>query len=215
MDLSAAFDLVPPDILFKKIKIYGLSESFQEWIKSYMTGRNQSVWIDNVFSSFLPAEIGVPQGSILGPLIFLIFVNDLAYSLDCSLEQYADDTTLSATSQQVTTTSDILTENCSRLSNWMGENQFKLNASKTHVMTLGTDVKLSNPSNRVNVKMDGQVLKENIGQCETLLGCQIQSNSKWDSHINELKQKLKKRIAGLYKIRNIMPYNTLKIISKG
>ena len=67
LDLSAAFDLVSHDILLKKLKIYGLQSDFLDWIKCYLTMRVQSVWIDHTFSSFLPCEIGVPQGSTLGP----------------------------------------------------------------------------------------------------------------------------------------------------
>ena len=76
LDLSAAFDLVPPDILLKKLKIYGLQEDFLSWIESYLTNRYQAVWIDHTSSEFLPLEVGVPQGSNLGPLFFLLFVND-------------------------------------------------------------------------------------------------------------------------------------------
>ena len=95
LDLSAAFDLVPPDILMKKLEIYGLQLDFLCWMKSYMSGRYQAVWIDHCFSNYLPCEIGVPQGSILGPLIFLIFINDLSYLVTSDIQQYADDTTIS------------------------------------------------------------------------------------------------------------------------
>ena len=77
LDLSAAFDLVSPDILLQKLEIYGLDKSFLTWIDSYMTNRYQGVWIDHTLSSYLPCDIGVPQGSNLGPLFFLLFGNDL------------------------------------------------------------------------------------------------------------------------------------------
>ena len=121
VDLSAAFDIVPSDILLKKLKIYGLDSSFQHWIKDYLSGRFQAVWIDHCYSTYLPCDFGVPQGSILGPLIFLIFVNDLAYHLKCPIEQYADDTTLSSSSKDIGTLSQELTEDCNTLSNWMAQ----------------------------------------------------------------------------------------------
>ena len=93
--MSAAFDLVPPDILQEKIKIYGLDRNFLSWMDDYMSMRFQAVWIDHCFSSYMPCEVGVPQGSILGPLIFLLFINDLSYEVSSDIQQYADDTTVS------------------------------------------------------------------------------------------------------------------------
>ena len=93
LDLSAAFDLVSPEILLKKLTIYGLDAGFLTWIESYLSDRQQCVWIDHTMSEFLHCEVGVPQGSNLGPLFFLLFVNDLPFVLDCDMEQYADDST--------------------------------------------------------------------------------------------------------------------------
>ena len=112
MDLSAAFDLVSHEILMRKLKIYGVQNCYLQWIEDYMIGRQQTVWIDHCFSPFLPCEVGVPQGSILGPLIFLTFINDLSFIMESDIEQYADDTTLSASSESVQEVSQLLTENC-------------------------------------------------------------------------------------------------------
>ena len=105
LDLSAAFDLVPHDLLLKKLEIYGFKESYTEILKSYLSERSQAVWIDHCMSEYLPVDVGVPQGSILGPLMFLIYINDLSSILDCDASQYADDTTLSSSDYTITSVS--------------------------------------------------------------------------------------------------------------
>ena len=85
-----------------------------------------------MFSEFLPHSIGVPQGRNFGPLFFLIFFSDLLYSLDCSIEAYADDSTMVATGESVEDISETLTRNCETVVSWMGSNKLKINADKSH-----------------------------------------------------------------------------------
>ena len=166
-------------------------------------------------SDFLHCEVGVPQGSNLGPLFFLLFVNDLPSVLDCDSEQYADDSSLSATGENIVEISTTLTESCQVVSNWMLSNQLKLNPDKTHVMTLGTAQRLLQPGNKVNVVMDDIILEEDPQKFETILGCCIQPDLKWHKQISELMAKLKRRLAGLAHIKFILPFSTRKIISEG
>ena len=212
LDLSAAFDLVSTDILLKKLRIYGLQRDFLDWMKDYMSDRQQSVWIDHKYSNLLPCEAGVPQGSILGPLIFLIFVNDLPSTLTSNMDQYADDSTISLTSQDSQETSVILTRDCEKVSSWMNENRLKINPDKTHILTLGTDHKLKKPENEIAVSMDGLDLEKSSNSAEKLLGCYFQANLKWTKQIDNVKSKLAKRIAGLSTLKKPLPNNIMKII---
>ena len=92
----------------------------------------------------------------------MVYVNDLPFILDCSVEQYADDTTLSHATENSFTTSGVLTQNCKKVSEWMTDNKLKLNADKTHLMTIGTDQKLRDPNNQITVTMDQVSLMESL-----------------------------------------------------
>merc|ERR1711911_358890 len=92
IDLQKAFDTVDHDILINKLRAIGVSSVF--WFRSYLSDRKQCVEVNGTRSEFLPINCGVPQGSILGPQLFLIYVNDMVTSVDCRLSLYADDSAL-------------------------------------------------------------------------------------------------------------------------
>ena len=93
-DLSKAFDTISTDILLHKLNIYGIRGLANKWIESYLTNRTQYVNIDTHTSSCLPVRCGVPQGSILGPLLFLIYINNISASTTENILSFADDTTI-------------------------------------------------------------------------------------------------------------------------
>ena len=122
-------------------------------MESYLLDRYQAVWIDQTVSEFLHCDVGVPQSSNLGPLFFLIYFNDLPGSLDCNVDNYADDTTLSATGSTVLEIGEKLTKDCRIVSDWMRKNKLKLNPEKTHILTMGTQ-------QRINTLLKGTVSRK-------------------------------------------------------
>ena len=215
VDLSAAFDLVSHDLLIQKLKLYGLDESFLIWISSYLSERYQSVWIDHVFSDFMKNSTGVPQGSNLGPLLFLIFFNDLPMSINNDVECYADDSTVSASSERIEVIEEQLTLDCNSLSKWMRQNRFKLNHDKTQFLVTGTTTMLKNMEAAPKVYMDGARLQQSLSCSELLLGVKIQQNLKWSEQIQFVESKLKIKMGGLEKLKYVMSRFNRRVIVEG
>ena len=177
--------------------------------------RSLAVWIDHVLSSQLQCDVGLPQGSNLGPLFFMLYVNDLQSVLSCSMDQYADDSTIHGTGKDITVINETLEKNCEVVSNWMAENLLQLNADKTHILTLGTRERLAMPGNQVNISMDGTVLQEDPQHKEVLLGVVVDANLKWHSQVEALLAKLRGRLAGLAHVRSVLPYGLRKAVTEG
>lgn len=192
--------------------MYKLSDDYLELLESYLKDRWQAVWIDHLFSDYANINVGVPQGSLMGPLLFNIFINDLLSSVSCNIECYADDSTLTKQGNSSDLVSTDLTSNCNIVSDWMAGNQFVLNADKTHLMLMGTSLKLKNEP-QLKVKMDNLELIQTTS--ENVLGCYIDNNLKWKSQINYLCRKLTKRIACLSQLKFVRSFKPRKMIANG
>ena len=163
----------------------------------------------------MESKVGVPQGSILRPLFFLIFFDDLPQEIENEIDNYADDSTLTATGPTLGSLEAKLNADCHKVSGWMVRNKLKLNPDKTTIMTLGTRERLRKLNGVLTVHMDSVSLQESSGMSEKLLGCQIQGNLKWSMQVSTILDKLKKRLVGLQKIRNIAPLCVRKTVVEG
>ena len=211
LDLSKAFDTIDHNILVTKLKHYGINGNELKWFSSYITNRKQLVQIDNINSSLREITTGVPQGSILGPLLFLIYINDLAFSCDnFSPIMYADDTNLVSTICSFNTCGQNLSNNInteiSRVTDWLAVNKLSLNASKTKMMIFHHPNRKIKPSEIPSIQINGQMI-ERVNEFK-LLGILIDSHLSWALHINYVANKLS-RINGI-----LTKLNYLKISYK-
>ena len=131
LDLKKAFDTVNPSLLIDKLNKYGISGTELNWFKSYLSNRMQSVKIGRSFSDLKSIDIGIPQGSILGPLLFIVFVNDLPDNVTCKTVMYADDTSLLVSSSDPSCLQNSLNRNLCNIASWFRKNKLTLNLSKT------------------------------------------------------------------------------------
>ena len=138
MDLSKAFDCLPHDLLLIKLKAYGLSQSALEMLSSYLTKRKLCVKICQNTSDLLDIVKGVPHVSILGPILFKTFVNDLFFFVHkCELYNYADDNTLSKSDKSLEKVIASLEEDSKSLINWFSVNKMQANPEKFQAISLG------------------------------------------------------------------------------
>ena len=210
LDLSKAFDLINHDILLEKLNYYGVRGIALEWFKSYLTDRQQYVTVGDGTSAKESVNLGVPQGSILGPLLFIIYMNDIPNSSqESKLILFADDTTVlykSKTTQQLNL---LINKDMSNLTNWFKTNKLLLNPNKSKLIIFQKQNTNKVPNN-ISLNIDGTIIKP---EKNTLfLGIQIQNNLKWNSHISSVCNKLSKTNYILKQLKRHLPTHILRLI---
>lgn len=212
IDLSKAFDTVNHKILISKLKKYGVNGTYLKLFSDYLSTRKQFVSDGNFKTSFKYVECGVPQGSILGPLLFLLYINDMKHcSTILKFILFADDTTLYISNESISSLFITLNTELSKLDEWFKANKLSLNVKKTkysffHKSKSTDSIPLKLPDLAIsNIKLERE---KNI----KFLGVMINENLKWNKHIKTIENKISKSIGIIYRIRQFLDFHSLKLL---
>ena len=207
IDLKKAFDTIDHKILLKKMDRYGVRGVANMWLESYLQERNQYVQINNVDSDPLNITHGVPQGSVLGPKLFIMYINDIGQVLtELKYVLFADDTSLYKSGKDLEQLLHVVEKELLILKKWFDINKLSLNLSKTKYI-LFCNKKIDKP---VKLKIQNVEI-EQVNE-HKFLGIIIDNKLCWKPHIVNIKSKLSKTVAILYKLKQIVNKNSLHLL---
>ena len=197
-DLQRAFDSIPHDILLRKL-YHVLPHNICLFLSHYLSHRYQRVKISNSYSNLLHVSSGVPQGGILSPLLFNVFINDLDFENNCKIFKYADDTTLVIPHYNNTITKDIDTKT-QKMVDWCSENHISLNKSKTQIVTIRKNKSVSlHNSHQKNIKILGVYFNEKL---------------KWDKQIEVATRKACQKMHIIRKLNPVLQHKDVITLYK-
>ena len=202
VDFLKAFDLVDHDILLRKLEIYKFNQNCRNWFRSYLSERTQKVTFKNTFSAQKPVKYGVPQGSILGPLLFLLFVNDLPLHTNAMIDLYADDATVYEISKSKEEIERKLQIAVLEIASWCKKNGMVINIDKTKAMLITTRQRRRRIDDNIQIFLNDFQLS-NV-QKEKVLGVEIDNNLLWGEHVRKIARKMSTNIWLLSKIKGYL-----------
>jgi hypothetical protein len=203
------YKYISEEILIKKQEHYGVRNRNLQWFKSYLNDRTQFSLINNVKSEMQSIETGVPQGSILGPLLFILYVNDLPGCVQkCQINMYADDTAIYFSAKNVPDMSSAINSDLKNIYGWFCANKVSVHFGKTETMLISNPQKRRFlPSTDLNVSVTNN---ETLSQVDNVkyLGITLDDRLSFDSHIDGLAKQISKKI-GILKSCKFLSRNTL------
>ena len=210
IDLSKAFDTVDHDILISKLKRYGITGENLNWFKNYLTDRKQCVTYDGLLTETKRIVCGVPQGSILGPLLFLIYVNDLYKTSKLfDIILFADDTNLFYSHKNLKTLFDTVNTELKLINDWFIANKLSLNVKKTKYILFCKNAKLDDLPLRLPALLINNTNIERVSET-SFLGVIIHESLSWHKHIKIIENKISKNIGIVYKAKPFLDLKSLK-----
>ena len=208
MDLSKAFDCLPHDLLVVKLEAYGLDTKALKLMLSYLSGRKQCVKIRNSFSLLKLILSGVPQGSMLGPILFNRFMNDIFFLLGSDLHNFADDNTVTAVAETIQGLINRPEVKTSNATEWMKNNDMIANPDKFKAIVL---TKIDHNTAGIRLEFCGKtILSSNEID---LLGITIDTKLSFDSHITKICRKASRQLNALKRLGCYIPLDTRKILT--
>ena len=199
MDLSKAFDCIPHDLLIAKLHAYGITKKSQTFLYSYLKRRKQGVKINDTESLYQILLSGVPQGSILGPVLFNLFINDLfLFIKEADLANFADDNTLYVSKKNLAEVLEVLERECETAINWFKENNMIKNPDKFQTMIITSNKE----QNNAPVKINGvDITPESSVR---LLGIEIDNKLNFEKHISTLCNKVNNQLNAICRLQPYM-----------
>ena len=213
IDFRKAFDLVDHNILLRKLSLYKCTPSVLNWFKSYLSNRQQTIESETGFAGFASVRSGVPQGSILGPTLFLIFINDLPLYLEhCFCALFANDVTTHTHGKSVDAIEDNLQSEFENTLTWGKENKMQVHLTKTTCLLAGTRHQ-THESCSLSIKAD-DVYIQTVSK-QKLLGVYIDQTLTWNPQIDYLCSNISSKISLLRQLSTYIPTHAQKLYYQG
>ena len=207
IDLRKAFDTVDGDILIRKLSAMGVTSL--DWFRSYLFDREQCTQVGGNNSSFLQVTCGVPQGSILGPTLFLCYVNDMASCLNCHLSLYADDSALVFSGRNASEIANFLSQELSFCKKWLIDNRLSLHVGKTESILFGSSRRIR-AAGDFNVTCDGEMVQRVTSI--VYLGVGLDQCLNFDEYVVKVCKRANNRLSFLHRYSRLLDEQTRKML---